>query len=131
VNRTSILLFLSFSVLPVSSWADPCSYSTDPLAQRDDHGLLHQMPWPEPSDFEPRYSSRFEYYLQSGEALSTDPAYVGAVQTALRRRGYYGGRSDGVFSEEVRFAIERLQKNHSQPVTGTLTVSVRRALHLP
>ncbi|MGH7937817.1 MAG: peptidoglycan-binding domain-containing protein [Bryobacteraceae bacterium] len=101
------------------------------MGQSDEFGFLHQMPWPEPSDFAPRYSYRFEYYLQSGTALSTDPAYVGALQTALRRRGYYGGRSDGVFSQEVRFAIERMQKNHAQPVTGTLTVSVRRALHLP
>ena len=32
---------------------------------------------------------------------------------------------------EVSEAIARLQKNYSQRVTGTLTVPVRRVLHLP
>jgi hypothetical protein len=34
-------------------------------------------------------------------------------------------------SEDVSLAIAQLQKNHTQRVTGTLTVPVRRALHLP
>jgi peptidoglycan hydrolase-like protein with peptidoglycan-binding domain len=59
------------------------------------------------------------------------PAYVGSMQTALRRRGYYRGPIDGIFSPEVADAIARLQKNYSLRVTGTLTDSVRRALHMP
>ena len=34
-----------------------------------------------------------------------DPAYVGALQRDLKRLGYYCGRIDGVFSDEVSFAI--------------------------
>jgi peptidoglycan hydrolase-like protein with peptidoglycan-binding domain len=49
----------------------------------------------------------------------------------LRRLGYYCGPIDGVFSGEVSDAIARLQKNYSMRVTGTLTIPVRRALHLP
>jgi len=60
-----------------------------------------------------------------------DPAYVGALQSALRRRGYYCGAINGVFSNEVSAAIARMEKNYSLTVTGTLTVPVRRALHLP
>jgi len=71
------------------------------------------------------------YYFESGETLIADPAYVGALQSALRRRGYYCGAIDGVFSSEVMAAIARMQKNYTLPVTGTLTVAVRRALHLP
>ena len=63
--------------------------------------------------------------------MITDPAYVGALETALRRLGYYCGPVDGVFTVEVSEAIARLQKNYSQRVTGTLTVPVRRALYLP
>lgn len=69
--------------------------------------------------------------MQSGRKLSNDPAYVGALQVALRRNGYYCGEIDGVFSPDVVDAITRLQKNHSMKVTGNLTVPVRRALRLP
>ena len=63
--------------------------------------------------------------------LITQPAYVGALQRDLSRLGYYCGPIDGVFSDEVSEAIASLQKNYSQRVTGTLTVPVRRVLHLP
>jgi peptidoglycan hydrolase-like protein with peptidoglycan-binding domain len=53
------------------------------------------------------------------------------LQTALRRRGYYCGPIDGVFTAEVSAAISHMQKNYSMTVTGTLTVPVRRALFLP
>jgi peptidoglycan hydrolase-like protein with peptidoglycan-binding domain len=53
------------------------------------------------------------------------------MQTALRRLGYYRGPVNGVFTPEVSDAIARLQKNSSMRVTGTLTVPVRRALHMP
>ena len=69
--------------------------------------------------------------MQSGRKLANDPAYVGALQVALRRTGYYCGSIDGVFSPEVIDAITRLQKNHSMRVTGNLSPAVRRALHLP
>ena len=105
--------------------------STDPLAQRDEYGLLHQGRHVNATDFAPRYRWRFIYYFKAPEQLIVQPAYVGSMQTALRRLGYYCGPIDGVFSPQVADAISRLQKNYSMPVTGTLTDSVRWALHLP
>jgi len=105
--------------------------STDPLAQRDEYGLLHQGRHVNATDFAQRYRWRFDYYFKAPEQLIMQPGYVGAMQTALRRLGYYCGPIDGVFSDDVSDAIARLQKNHSMRVSGTLTDPVRRALHLP
>jgi len=104
---------------------------TDPLAQRDDWGLVHQGPHVNATDFAPRYRWRLCYYFMAPEQLILQPAYVGSMQTTLRRLGYYCGPVDGVFTAEVADAIARLQKNYSMHVTGTLTDPVRRALHLP
>jgi Putative peptidoglycan binding domain len=105
--------------------------STDPLAQRDEWGLVHQGRNVNATDFAPRYQWRWCYYFKSSDQLTWDPAYVGSMQTALKRRGYYCGPIDGVFTPEVSYAIARLQKNYSMRVTGTLTTPVRRALHMP
>jgi len=105
--------------------------SSDPLAQRDEYGLLHQGRHVNATDFAPRYHYRFFYYFKAPEQLIVQPGYVGSMQTALRRLGYYCGPVDGVFTPEVADAIARLQKNYSMRVTGTLTDPVRRALHLP
>ena len=105
--------------------------SDDPLAPHDEYGLLHQSPAHNRTDFDPRYPCRFDYYLESSRSLASDPAYVGALQRDLRRLGYYCGPIDGVFSPQVGIALAHMQKNYSQRVTGTLTVPVRRALHLP
>ena len=105
--------------------------SLDPLAQRSEWGTTHQSPHVNATDFAPRYSWRWMYYFKAPEQLVLDPAYVGSMQTALRRVGYYCGPVDGVFTPEVSYAIARLQKNYSMRVTGTLTVPVRRALHMP
>jgi hypothetical protein len=105
--------------------------SVDPLAQRDEWGLLHQGKVVNETDFAPRYRWRFLYYFKCNAQLVQQPGYVGAMQTALRRLGYYCGPIDGVFSQEVSDAIVRLQKNSSMRVTGTFTQPVRLALHLP
>jgi len=105
--------------------------SVDPLAQRDEWGLLHQGRVVSATDFAPRYHWRWEYYFKAPEQLVLDPAYVGSMQTALRRLKYYCGPIDGVFTPAVGDAIARLQKNYSMRVTGTLTDPVRRALRLP
>ena len=105
--------------------------STDPLAQRDEYGLLHQGRHVNATDFAPRYHYRFFYYFKAPEQLIVQPGYVGSMQTALRRLGYYCGPVDGVFTPEVGDAIAQLQKNYSMRVTGTLTDPVRRALHMP
>ena len=110
----------------------PLFHHTDPLAASDDLGLTHQTRVPvHEVDFAPRHRWRALYYLESGRNLTTQPAYVGALQRDLTRLGYYCGPIDGVFSDEVSDAIASLQKNYSMRVTGTLTVPVRRALHLP
>ena len=104
---------------------------TDSLAQRDEYGLVHQGPHVNATDFAPRYHWRWVYYFKAPEQLILDPAYVGSMQTALRRLGYYCGPVDGVFTPMVADAIARLQKNYSMQVTGTLTDPVRRTLHMP
>jgi hypothetical protein len=104
---------------------------TDTLAPRDEYGFLHQGKVVYSTDFAPRYHWRPLYYLESGRDLVRQPAYMGAVQTALRRLGYYCGPTDGIFSDDVSDALARFQKNHSMRVTGTLTIPVRRALFLP
>ena len=105
--------------------------SIDPLAQRSEWGLVHQGKELNATDFAPRYRWRWCYYFKDPEHLISQPAYVGSMQTALRRLGYYCGPVNGVFTPEVSDAIARLQKNYSMRVTGTLTTPVRRALHMP
>jgi len=105
--------------------------STDPLAQRDEWGTTHQTPHVNATDFAPRYAWRWEYYFKARQQLLLDPAYVGSLQTALHRLGYYCGPVDGVFTPQVSYAIARLQKNYSMRVTGNLDIPVRRALHMP
>jgi len=117
--------------MTAQAWDCDFFRSTDPLAQRDEWGLLHQIPAVNSTDFASRYHWRWEYYVKAPEQLIVQPGYVGSMQTALRRLGYYCGPIDGIFSPEVAGAIARLQKNYSMRVTGTLTDSVRRALYLP
>jgi hypothetical protein len=105
--------------------------SIDSLAPRDYYDPLHQGQTLNQTDLAPRHHCRFPYYFKAPEQLMVEPAYVGAVQRDLHRLGYYCGPIDGVFSAEVSDCIARLQKNYSMRVTGTLTIPVRRALHLP
>jgi hypothetical protein len=109
----------------------PFFHSTDTLAPRDDLGLLHQSRTLNETDFASRYPLRPLYWLEGKRDLMRQPAYVGAVQRDLKRLGYYCGEIDGVYSPELSEAIARFQKNYSMRVTGTLTVPVRRVLHLP
>jgi len=134
MNRLGFFFFVAAIGLSLSSAVadsdDVFSSSTDPLAQRDEWGVLGQDPL-NITDFEPRDTYRFYYYFKSSSSLTSDPAYVGALQTALRRRGYYAGPIDGYFSTRLGNAIARLQKAYALHVTGTLTIPVRRTLHLP
>jgi hypothetical protein len=134
MNRIYVLtISLAASLIGVAAFGsdDPPFHSTDPLAAQDEYGKLHQGPWLNSADLAPRYTWRPSYYFQSGDALTGQLAYVGALQVALRRLGYYCGEIDGNFTPAVCDAIARLQKNYSMRVTGTLTVPVRRALFLP
>jgi hypothetical protein len=130
--NSNLLATMFFGLLATAAFAldEPLFHHTDSLAQRDEWGLLTQGPL-NPTDFERRYPCRWIYYPISGRELSADVAYVGALQTALRRKGYYSGPIDGAFSDEVASAICRLQKAHAMRVNGRLTVPVRRALFLP
>ena len=125
------VLFSSALVVAANAQRYPIFHSSDTLAARDDLGLLHQSPRLYETDFAPRYCWRPLYWLKSGDDSITRPAYVGALQRDLTRLGYYCGPIDGIYSAEVSEAIARMQKNFSLPVTGTLTVPVRRALFLP
>jgi len=137
--KTTILIALATGLSALVAQADdrdpffppPFFHATDTLAPRDEWGLLHQSRTVYETDFAPRYHWRPFYYFASGQELIGQPSYVGALQRDLRRLGYYCGPIDGIFSPDVSDAIARLQKNYSQRVTGTLTIPVRRALHLP
>jgi hypothetical protein len=131
MKLAAFALTMIFAGLTAQASDDDCFRSLDPLAPRDDWGLLHQTRDVNAVDFAPRYHSRAFYYFKASEQLTVQPAYVGAVQRELRRLGYYCGPIDGLFSPEVGDAIAALQKNYSMRVTGTLTDAVRRALYLP
>jgi Putative peptidoglycan binding domain len=132
---STVGLFLTFAAGKCAAqdlpWEIPVHHSPDPLAQRDEWGLLHQGKSVNDTDFARRYPWRWIYYFKAPEQLMVQPAYVGALQRDLKRLGYYCGPVNGVFSDEVSDAIARLQKNSSLRVTGTLNDPVRRALHLP
>ena len=130
--RSAVILF--GAILASSAFAsddDPLFHSRNPLAARDEWGVLHQMPNVDPTDYFPRSGSRLYYYFKSRHELLRDPAYVASLQVVMRNRGYYCGPIDGIMSDAVSEAIARVQKNYVQRVTGTLTVPVRRALNLP
>jgi hypothetical protein len=132
IRLCALLLVLAFAsgAAAQTSPRVPFFYR-DGLAPRDEWGRLYQSPNLTPTDAEPRYSVRFHYYFKGSRTLQRDPAYVGAVQNALRRLGYYCGETDGIYSAEVSDAVARLQKNYGLLVTGTLNVAVRRKLYLP
>lgn len=125
------LLSGSFAASALAWDIIPVAKGRDPIAPRDEWGVLHQMPTLNETDFAPRERLRLFYYLKSGKKLTDDRAYVGSMQVSLARLGYYCGPIDGIFTDEVSDAIARLQKGHAMRVTGTLTVAVRRALHMP
>ena len=124
-------LLLASAGIARASDDDPLFHSSNPLAQRDEWGRLHQMPNVIPTDYERRSGSRWYYYFKSRHELLRDPAYVASLQNVLRARGYYCGPIDGVMSDLVSNAIAKVQKNYVQRVDGQLTVPVRRALNLP
>ena len=135
--KTAVIILCAFAGFGISTALAQADLeelwfrSSDPLAQRDEYGLLHSSKHVYPPDMEPRYCWRPLYYLEGANDLARKPAYVGALQKALKRLGYYCGPIDGAFSDDVASALAVMQKNYSMRVTGTITLSVRRALHLP
>jgi len=131
-GRAAAIAFFALSAISVrASDDDPLFHSINPMAPRDDWGRLHQMPNVDATDYFPRWDSRVYYYFKSRHELLRDPAYVAALQTVMRNRGYYCGPIDGIMSDAVSDGIARVQRNYLQNVTGHLTVPVRRALNLP
>jgi hypothetical protein len=65
-----------------------------------------------------------QYYERPDPRLSATKA----LQTALARRGYYGGPIDGVFGPETRGAIRSFQAHQGLPVTGQVDSRLVRAL---
>ena len=134
ITKRFVFLAAAFVVLAVRAFAsdnDPLFHSENPLGARDDWGRLHQMPNVDETDYFHRSGSRWYYYFKSRHELLRDPAYVTALQTVLRARGYYCGPVDGFMSETVSAAIARAQRNYVQRVDGQLTIPIRRALNLP
>ena len=128
------ILALVVLAVPAFAWSvddDPLFHSENPLGARDEWGRLHQMPKVDETDYFHRSGSRLYYYFKSRHELLRDPAYVTALQTVLRARGYYCGPIDGFMSEAVSAGIARAQRNYVQRVDGHLTVPIRRALNLP
>ena len=131
IHRFVAILIFGLGITSIRASDKPLFHSTNPLAPRDEWGVLHQMPNVDETDYFRRSGSRWYYYFKSRHELLRDPAYVASLQVVLRNRGYYCGPIDGTMSDEVSLAIARVQKNYVQRVTGTLTVPVRRALNLP
>jgi hypothetical protein len=134
--KTAVLILcvcgsLGFGTATAQELEDSWFRPHDPLAQRDEYGLLHSSKDLYPPDFAPRYRWRPLYYLEGRDDVVRQPAYVGAVQVSLKRLGYYCGPIDGVFTDDVSTALAHMQKNYSMRVTGTITIAVRRRLHLP
>jgi hypothetical protein len=119
-------------IMETVNFDTPFFHSTDVLAPRDDLGLIHQGRIEvNDTDYAHRHPFRWFYWFEGKHQLVTEVAYVAALQRDLKRLGYYCGPIDGVYSDDVSDAIARLQKNYSMRVTGTPTIAVRRALHLP
>ncbi|MFL6589295.1 MAG: peptidoglycan-binding protein [Chthoniobacterales bacterium] len=134
ITKRFALFILALVVLAIPAFAfdnDPLFHSENPLGARDEWGRLHQMPKVDETDYFPRSGSRLYYYFKSRHELLRDPAYVTALQTVLRARGYYCGPVDGFMSDAVSEGIARAQRNYVQRVDGHLTVPIRRALNLP
>ena len=96
LSRVAVVSLIVFSAVSVRAQDDdPLFHSINPLAPRDEWGRLHQMPNVDETDYFPRSGSRLYYYFKSRHELLRDPAYVAALQTVLRSRGYYCGPIDG------------------------------------
>jgi len=64
------------------------------------------------------------------EAAEVGPRTTEAVQTRLRRAGYYRGAVDGVWGSNTRIALEHFQRDRRLPVTGRPSRETLAALGL-
>jgi Putative peptidoglycan binding domain len=85
-----------------------------------------------PYDYYPGYYADVEpEYYSAGVSSSVDQypdPNVTAVQTDLKKLGYYRGTIDGLFGRDTRDALARYQTDHHLAVTGTLTTETLQSL---
>lgn len=65
---------------------------------------------------------------QQKEAAAAADDYSAALQESLSDAGYYEGEVDGVYGPATVAAVEKLQKEHGLPVTGTMDKASSAAL---
>ncbi len=85
-----------------------------------------------PYDYYPGYYADVEpEYYSAGVTSSVDQypdPNVTAIQTDLKKLGYYHGTIDGLFGRSTRDALARYQTDHHLAVTGTLTTETLHSL---
>ena len=71
---------------------------------------------------------RAELAAKGGAAAQEDTASTAAVQQTLKLAGYWDGPVDGVWTDELTAALEKLQKDLGVKVTGTVDAATIAAL---
>ena len=71
---------------------------------------------------------RAELAAKGGAAAQEDTASTAAVQQTLKLAGYWDGPVDGVWTDELTVALEKLQKDLGVKVTGTVDAATIAAL---
>ena len=71
---------------------------------------------------------RAELAAKGGAAAQEETASTAAVQQTLKLAGYWDGPVDGVWTDELTTALEKLQKDLGVKVTGTVDAATIAAL---
>jgi peptidoglycan hydrolase-like protein with peptidoglycan-binding domain len=71
---------------------------------------------------------RSELAAKGGAAAQEETASTAAVQQTLKLAGYWDGPVDGVWTDELTVALEKLQKDLGVKVTGTVDAATVAAL---
>ena len=71
---------------------------------------------------------RSELAAKGGAAAQEETASTAAVQQTLKLAGYWDGPVDGVWTDELTTALEKLQKDLGVKVTGTVDAATVAAL---
>jgi Putative peptidoglycan binding domain. len=101
------------------------------LAQRDEWGARSSGPPCDCHRLRATLQVAMVLLLHGQRAVNFATGLRGFDADSVAPAGLLLRAVDGVFTPQVAEAIARLQKNYSMRVTGTLTDSVRRALHMP
>ena len=71
---------------------------------------------------------RSELAAKGGAAAQEETASTAAVQQSLKLAGYWDGPVDGVWTDELTTALEKLQKDLGVKVTGTVDAATIAAV---